>query len=217
MGRALAEPEHKEQPEGGRMFIVCPYCKIGVESSVVAHAERSGVMRAVLACPNCMEHCYAEFRGDTDRKTGKAVWHVMHPVAPPIQSPAIPENVQRDYNEATACLAIGAYRASAAMCRRALESSAIERGASKARLVDQVDELLQKSVISPQLAEWAHEIRFWGNIGVHPDEDGLADVTPDDAGEIMQFTTEYLEHVYIMPERVKASRGRRDSMKGAEP
>jgi len=195
------------------MIITCPHCKTLVDAQVVAHAANS----YILKCLSCENRCFAEDRGWIDAKTKKQVYNVVYPVAPPKDDPTIPPEVQRDYIEAVMCHNIGACRATAAMCRRTLQTSAVQKGASKKRLIDQIDELLAKNIISPQLADWAHEIRLWGNIGAHPDEDGLEDISADDAQEIMDFTTEYLEHVYSMPARIQAQKTKREAMKPKEP
>jgi hypothetical protein len=83
----------------------------------------------------------------------------------------------------------------------------MEQGANKnKRLVTQIDELADKGIITRSLQNFAHEIRLEGNDGAHPDPDGLAQVTPKDADDIIEFTREYLHHVYVMPARLTARR-----------
>jgi len=43
-----------------------------------------------------------------------------------------------------------------------------------------------------------------GNDGAHPDKDGLSDVKEKDSTDIIEFTREYLHHVYVMPAKLKA-------------
>lgn len=94
------------------------------------------------------------------------------------------------------------------MCRRALQSSVIEKGASKGkRLVDQIDELYGNGAITKDIRDWAHEIRLTANIGAHPDD--LEDITADDAQELIKFTEEYLNYVYVMPAMVLAKRAKK--------
>lgn len=123
---------------------------------------------------------------------------------------SIPESVAEDYTEAIKCFDVGANRASAAMCRRALQSSVIERGAKKAKLSDQIDDLREKQIITEAIRDWAHEIRLTGNIGAHPDEDGLEDVSPEDADELIKFMEQYLNYVYVMPDKVTKKREKKE-------
>ena len=109
---------------------------------------------------------------------------------------SVPKNVADDYVEAMSCFDVKAYKACVVMCRRALQASAIEKGAKKNRLVEQLEDLKNNDIITKDLFEWATEIRLEGNIGAHPDKDGLKDVTIDDAQAILHFVEEYLKYVY---------------------
>ena len=97
------------------------------------------------------------------------------------------------------------------MCRRALQTSLIQKGAEKEKSVEQIDELSDKEIITEDIKNWAHEIRLKGNIGAHPDQDGLKDVTPQDAEDLIRFMEEYLNYVYIMPAKVAEEIARKTS------
>ena len=133
-----------------------------------------------------------------------------YPKRTPKMDSSIPESVAEDYAEAIKCFDVGANRASAAMCRRALQSSVLERGAKKAKLRDQIDDLREKQIITGAIGDWAHEIRLTGNIGAHPDEDGLEDVSPEDADGLIKFMEEYLNYVYVMPAKVAKKRAEKE-------
>jgi hypothetical protein len=120
-------------------------------------------------------------------------------------NPAVPPLIAADMAEAIRCEWIKAYKAAVAMCRRAVQAAALDRGATpNKKLVAQIDELATKQVITVSLKEMAHEVRLTGNDGAHPGEDGLNDVTPEDAKDIIQFTEELFHHVYVMPAKLKA-------------
>ena len=103
------------------------------------------------------------------------------------------------------------------MCARAIQGSAIALGAKKKILTDQIDELFAHGKITEALKEFAHEIRVTRNIGAHPDKDGLEDVVEQDASDIVEFTREYLHHVYVMPAKLKARRAPPASAPPATP
>ena len=132
-----------------------------------------------------------------------------YPMRIPKLHESIPEMVGNDYVEAIKCFDIGANKASVVMCRRAIQSSVIEKDANKGRLVDQIDELYDSQIITKDIKDWAHEIRVTGNIGAHPDEDGLQNVTKEDAEELIKFMEEYLNYVYIMPAKVAKKRAKK--------
>jgi len=92
------------------------------------------------------------------------------------------------------------------MCRRAVQSSALHLGAKGGKLIDQIDDLSKTGIITTPLKDFAHEIRLTGNDGAHPEKDGLENVTEKDGEAIIEFTGEYLHHVYVMPAKLAARR-----------
>ncbi len=122
--------------------------------------------------------------------------------------PAVPLEIRADFSEALRCLWVKAYKATVAICRRAIQASAFALGALGEKLIDQIDDLAGKGIITQPLKEMAHEIRLTGNLGAHPDKDGLANVTERDATDMVEFAREYLHHVYVMPAKLEARRKR---------
>jgi hypothetical protein len=126
---------------------------------------------------------------------------------PPVsleRPPHVPEGVADDFVEARLCLSVGAYKATAAMCRRALQAAALQKGAGKGELVAQIDKLVEKGALNSSLAEAAHQVRYFGNYGAHPDADGLGDVSEGEAESICDLTWQVLEGLYVNPARVAA-------------
>ena len=121
--------------------------------------------------------------------------------------PSVPKDIADDYGEANRCMSVSASKATVTMCRRALEIACISEGADpKSDLIGQIDWLEAKRVINLGLKEIAHTIRMVGNWGAHPQSDPLKDVTPDDATAILEFTSEFLDEVFVRPSRLKALR-----------
>ena len=135
----------------------------------------------------------------------------QYPKKTPKLNPSIPLDVANDYIEAIKCFDIGSNKACVVMCRRALQTSVIQKGATKGKLSDQIDELFEKGIITEDIRNWSHEIRLTGNIGAHPDQDGLENVIPQDAEELTKFMEEYLNYVYVLPAKVAAKRARKTS------
>jgi hypothetical protein len=173
---------------------ICPYCGVYSTITLVACCRRHFIYR----CDHCNEDFLLIVEGN------KIV--DQYPKRTPKLDVAIPLDVANDYVEAIKCFDISAYKASVVMCRRALQTSVIDKGAGKGRLVDQIDELSTKGTITEDIKNWAHEIRLTANIGAHPD--GLEDVARQDAEDLIKFTEEYLNYVYIMPSKVAAKRAR---------
>ena len=174
--------------------ILCPYCS--VHSTITSRAHHGEWY--INTCDRCHEHLLLVW------KSNKII--DQYPKITPIFDKSIPREVADDYIEAIKCLDIEADKASVIMCGRALQSSVIERGATGKRLMDQIDDLYANAIITRSIRDWAHELRLSRNIGAHPDKDGLKDVTSKDAKEIIEFMEEYLNYVYILPNRVQKKR-----------
>jgi hypothetical protein len=120
---------------------------------------------------------------------------------------AIPEEIADDFKEAKRCFSVEAKKATVTMCRRSLQNTCISKGCNpKKDLVDQIDELEANRIINPSMKEVAHTIRKIGNWGAHPQDDPLKDVTLDDAVELLKFTSEFLDEVFVRPARLDALR-----------
>lgn len=122
---------------------------------------------------------------------------------------SVPENVRADFIEALRCRGIRAYKAAVVMCRRALQSSCQDLKANGKNLISQIDDLASKGSITKPLQDMAHQIRKLGNAGAHPNDDALNDVTPDDGNDIIEFTVQYFEHIYVMPAKMASLARRR--------
>jgi hypothetical protein len=164
----------------------------------------------ILECNHCNNFLYvisdATRYGDGTTSINLSKTKDYYPKNNPKVDGSVPEKVARDFLEALVCFNVGAFKASVAMCRRALENSVIERGAKKGKLIEQINDLCDKQAITKDIKDWCHQIRIIGNMGAHPDEDGLEEVTQEDANDLINFMEEYLNYVYIMPAKVAEKR-----------
>ncbi len=121
----------------------------------------------------------------------------------------IPKEIAIDYQEALKCMSFGANRAGCSMFRRALQSSLLALGADhKLDLIKQIESL---NNLPGDIKDWAHQIRIFGNWGAHPDKDNLKEVSEDDVKETHDFISKFLLYMFIMPEKVKLSRTKREN------
>jgi hypothetical protein len=125
----------------------------------------------------------------------------------------VPSGIAEDLREALRCRWVKAYRAAVVMCRRAIQSACVDKEMADAKLQNQIDEMATKGLITEPLKQWAHEVRLGGNDGAHPYKDGLKDVIEQDADEIIQFTGEFLHHIYVMPAALAARQASRAAPK----
>ena len=124
-------------------------------------------------------------------------------------SPSIPEGIRKDFEEASLCLSMGAFKASVVLSRRALEGAAIEQGAdSTKKLVSQLKDLVMAGKLHPSAVEVATEIRLLGNYGAHQQDDGLDMVTKEQAQDVAELTDQVLEDLYVNAARLRNLRQR---------
>lgn len=129
----------------------------------------------------------------------------------PLPSPTderIPENIRRDIDEAKICFSVNAYRACAVMARRAIQLACIDKGADKKQnLAQQIDELAEKGVITKELQQWAHAVRWIGNDAAHPEN---PEVTKEDAEDVLKLAEQFMEVIYVTPAIAKELSEKRD-------
>jgi len=78
-------------------------------------------------------------------------------------SDSVPKEVLEDFESALKCFEFGEYRASVAMCRRALQSSILEQRANPEKnLIEQIEELnkTRPDRFTNDIKDWAHNIRI---------------------------------------------------------
>jgi hypothetical protein len=191
----------------------CPHCGVlslfnPVGQGYIETAARNFLTIAQSAqCVSCKKFLLVTATKNAGQGATEFSLQAVYPINKPKDTVdgAVPKAIADDFAEAIRCQFILAYKATVTMCRRALQAAALEKKASADRpLIHQIDELATKGVITNPLKEMAHAIRLTGNVGAHPDEDGLKDVTDNDAEDIVQFTKEFFHHVYVMPAKLKA-------------
>lgn len=189
---------------------LCPHCDTKCSFFGIGYGNS-----LALYCNSCRGgvyfHLRNEFYVDEDSED---IMHLSdnqiddsYPYGVVTADPAIPEEIADDFIEAKKCISIGAKKATVTMCRRVLQTACISKGCNpKTDLVNQIDELETKRIINPSMKDVAHTIRKIGNWGAHPQDDPLKDVTMEDATELLRFTSEFLDEVFVRPARLSALR-----------
>jgi hypothetical protein len=120
----------------------------------------------------------------------------QYPIATPSVHPAVPEDIKQATVEAEKCLSVGAYNACGVMARRAMHCLCSNKKAKGKDLYDQLLYLKDNHLITPDLWEWAEELRIVGRSGAHPEWE---EVTPENADYAVRFLREIIRYVYINP------------------
>ena len=137
---------------------------------------------------------------------------------------AIPKRIREDYAEARRCMFVEAYKGAVALFRRVVEATACDKLGKKARhkngttkkLYELIDLLGSESLITKDVKDAAHEVRLFGNYGVHVQDDGLDEVKRDEARDVREICWQLLHTIYIAPFKTRELRGKRVK-KGKRP
>jgi Domain of unknown function (DUF4145) len=183
--------------------MTCPYpdCGAYAEMALASNLQpvgidgRGQVNFAVWSCRVCGRYILGEISS-----IGAPENYVPHPTGVTHGLfEHVPQTIASDARQAFLCFQVGAWRAAAAMARRALQASAYDKNAPNRKLILQIDWLAENGIITHQMREVAHQIRLGGNLGAHPDSDGLLDIDQEAAGRILRFLTQFFTYVYTIP------------------
>jgi len=120
---------------------------------------------------------------------------------------SVPPELVADAKEALACMQVQAWKAAVVMCRRVIQVACRLHEAEGANLKEQIDDLHTRNILSIQLKDWAHQIRFFGNFAAHPDE-AFGNPTEADAQSMIHFMKTFLRYVYEMPAQITEAQAR---------
>ncbi len=188
--------------------INCPWCKkhvaliwLGFYTNNIGSSRQTSFSEPIILstqkggwsiaeCPACHECVIVKMKN----------YDIIHILPNPLPSPTderINTNIRSDLDEAKLCLSVGAFRACAGMCRRAIQQACMEQGADKKKgLEKQIDELQEKGIITSHISKWAHSSRFLGNDALHPEH---PEVTEADAKNVLNLAEEMMKILYVMP------------------
>jgi uncharacterized protein DUF4145 len=111
----------------------------------------------------------------------------------------IPKEVREDFRESGLCLGAGCFKASMVMSRRVLQRCLKEQGCDQHKLVAAIDHAISQNILRPQFHDIATEIRQYGNLGAHPDDDQLQNVNRDNAQQVLEFARLLIHDLYEVP------------------
>jgi hypothetical protein len=121
--------------------------------------------------------------------------------------------IDSDFAEAMRCRYANAPKGCVALCRRALQNAAKNKGVQSRDIGDQIKEMRSTGLITDALFNAAQEIRQFGAFGAHPQDDELDDVTLAIADSVLELTNRFMEHLFVMPARTAELAKRRQSAK----
>lgn len=204
-------PDSIEELRKRNLSVECPHCQSDIIAEPVSEPVNQGEYTYFIAlCPHHKDYsrfckpffCVYQPMNNciTDKfPLSSHEWGNYHK--------SIPDSVRKDYAESHKCFSVGAYKGSVALCRRIIEAICHNKLGEKIKDLEYeektpyklIDELKESGLITENLRSTAHEIRHLGNYGVHFQNDGLEEVSFDEAKEILGFTNHLLNELYIIP------------------
>ncbi len=181
--------------------LICPNCKALAHFPVANRHEGTPNAKYVITAP-CASCGYIIMIYSNDPQANDVKDYFPKGLSRAATDPAVPNPIADDFAEALKCREVKAFKATAAMCRRAVQGTAIQLGAPKGWARDQIDWLADNRKITPLLQTAAHQVRVFGNTGAHPGEDGLDEVTESEADDAILLTEELLDHVFAVAARL---------------
>ena len=164
----------------------CGYCgKIVASASGFFTSDQP--QRFIYVCPNCKHPTLFE---DDKQIPG---------VAPGVEVPHLPVDVDSLYREARNCVAIASYTSAVLSCRKLLMHIAVSQGAAANKsFVEYVEHLADKGFVPPNGRGWIDHIRKKGNEANHE----IKLMSRADAEELISFAEMLLKFIYEFPQRV---------------
>jgi hypothetical protein len=205
--------------------LTCPYCTGRGGFSKTFHAAQSdhssyggGIQSDIWKCTSCGNFTFVIWRRDPYH--GGLRFMASPSRRPDTKSMAVPEEwkwptaIGSAYVQAVKALEVEAWDAAATMARRAVQAATRAAKAKPSTPYNEIEELKSKGLLTPALAEWAHEVRLVGNDGAHPDGDDVVD--EEDARQVTDFAYQLAMYLFTMPAEVEEHRKRRKAANGGK-
>lgn len=126
-------------------------------------------------------------------------------------NPFVPEEMARDYMEAQRCFSVAAWQACSVMARRCMHLIAEHFQAKGKDLYQQIEDLRNRQLITPVLADAAQRVRALGKHGAHP-YDGRGnpfnELNMEDAVSALGFCEFLFDQLFIQPAKIKISQSK---------
>jgi hypothetical protein len=195
----------------------CPHCNashVQTEARYVDNFDdhHPGKAWSILRCQN--PHCRRLILAIT---SGTADIESLYPAASHEIDKDLPvsQEIRQDFKEAGLTLSVDCYKASMVMSRRVLQRCLAEQGSKQRKLVDAINDAIQRTILRKPLHQLATEIREYGNLGAHPDEDELEVATKEAATQILEFARLLINEFYEIPAAADRLRQQRQSGTGS--
>lgn len=114
----------------------------------------------------------------------------------------------KEFREALGCQLAGFHLGAAVVGRRVLQK-AVRATVGKMKNLKTEIEAMPPDLFPKAIREAAQHVRLVGNDAAHEDPADPAEVTAEDADELLRFTSQVLQILYVTPAEVAAATARR--------
>jgi len=191
--------------------ITCPFCSEHGKFSTEFHAEKKQPKGAkvlnfdTLKCGNCASFVQVFWSASNERHDFRAQpWSLSFDKAPD----HYPADVARYWLQAKKSLVACNYDAASLMARSAVQLALRAHDAKGPTVLDAIDDVAGKGLISPVLQAWAHDVRELGEEAAHP-RTAQSPSAAQDAAEVVNFSDFMFEYLYLFPKRIDQFRERK--------
>lgn len=189
------------------LLIECPHCGVKDQIAQGGHAVGGweGISHwLVRNCNNplCRRPIFVVYDEEQSKTTGVPIF--TYPLTGGVldKDTEFPEHVREEFLEASHCHQIDAFLASMTMSRRVLQRCLKHQGFKQRNFYDQIEEAKKEKIIPRRYHKLADEIRHYGNIGAHPDDDNLELVNERNSEFLLGFVKLLVEEFYVVHHRV---------------
>jgi Domain of unknown function (DUF4145) len=198
-------------------LLTCAFCNEMGNFSLAFHGEKRKPTSDkclnfdVYQCQNCMAFVHVlwsacEFAAGRPLYNFKVLpWPLR---AKPQPSKNWPNGMHRFWVQAHHSLSHDNWDAANLMARSAVQFVVREKGGEGANLKAQINDLATKGVLHPLMKDWADEVRLLANESAHPEAPLPAEVTPQDARDVVNFLDFLLTYLYDLPQQIGEYRKR---------
>jgi hypothetical protein len=182
-----------------RTLLICGGC----EEAVI------GVFDRQIVTNSYPQHGLTPASCQSDPRRNQWQLTAIYPKPEPSKCPPhTPDDLKRIFLQASDSLKRNAPDASGAMSRKVVDVSTQmllgEKSKDYRTIYDRIEALADKGTLTPDLRDWAHEVRLGGNDAAHD----LDPFQKEEAEELLDFAELYLTYVYTLPNRLKERRAR---------
>lgn len=133
--------------------------------------------------------------------------------SPPEPPQHLPANIKSFFIQAVDNLSQN-WDAAGAMFRKVLDVALKDKFPKiEGNLKQRIDEAAKQQGLTPELAKWAHQIRFGGNEATH----GENPLSQDDAKDLYDLAELVLRYLYTLPGMLERAKARREPKTPTQP